>query len=285
MRSLRSRYTRDNIMLGFIMLNTIAVLIPLFIIIGYVIVQGFNYISIDLFTKELGSPARGMMGQPTGLVHTIIGTAVVDVMAILLSIPFGIGAGVMLSEYPDHWANPILRVLNDTLNGMPAVLKGLLAWVLVVKPMGTFSGLSGGVALSFVMFPIVARATESALMNIPWSIREAGLAIGLPRWRVILSTIIPAAKVGLVTGFLIAFARAAGEAAPLVFTSFGNNYLPVKWTGWIFGPVDTLPQRLYNLAISPYEHWHGMGWAAAIILLTVIIASFIIARFVIRDKK
>jgi phosphate transport system permease protein len=285
MRSLKSRYFRDNVMLGFIILNTVAVLIPLFIIIGYVIIQGFQYISLDLFTKELGSPARAMMGEPTGLIHTIIGTGVVDLMAILISIPFGVGAGVMLSEYPDHWANPILRVLNDTLNGMPAVLKGLLAFVLVVKPMGTFSGLSGGVALAFVMFPIIARATESALMNIPWSIREAGLAIGLPRWRVILSTIIPAAKVGLVTGFLIAFARAAGEAAPLVFTSFGNNYLPVKWTGWIFGPVDTLPQRLYNLAISPYEHWHGMGWAAAIVLLVVIITSFALARFVIRDKK
>ncbi len=285
MRSLRSRYIRDGFMVGFIILNTIVVLIPLFIIIAYVVIQGFNYISLDLFTKELGSPARAMMGEPTGLIHTIIGTGVVDMMAVLISIPFGVGAGVMLSEYPDHWANPILRVLNDTLNGMPAVLKGLLAFVLVVKPMGTFSGLSGGVALAFVMFPIIARATESALMNIPWSIREAGLAIGLPRWRVILSTIIPAAKVGLVTGFLIAFARAAGEAAPLVFTSFGNNYLPVKWTGWIFGPVDTLPQRLYNLAISPYEHWHGMGWAAAIVLLVVIITSFALARFVIRDKK
>lgn len=285
MRSLRSRYLRGNLVLGFVILNTIVVLIPLFIIIAYVVVQGFNYISIDFFTKELGSPARGMLGEPTGLVHTIIGTAVVDLIAIIISIPFGVGAGVMLSEYPDHWANPVLRVLNDTLNGMPAVLKGLLAWFLVVKPMGSFSGLSGGVALAFVMFPIIARATESALMNIPWSIREAGLAIGLPRWRVILSTIIPAAKTGLVTGFLIAFARAAGEAAPLVFTSFGNNYMPVKFLGWILGPVDTLPMRLYSLAISPYEHWHGLGWAAAIVLLSVIIASFVIARFVIRDKK
>lgn len=285
MISLRRRYFRDNIMLSLIILNTILVLIPLFIIIVYVIAKGFNALSLDLFTKELGSPTRAMMGEPTGLVHTMIGTAVVDLMAVLISIPFGVGAGVMLSEYPDHWANPVLRVLNDTLNGMPAVLKGLLAFTLIVKPMGAFSGFSGGVALAFVMFPIIARATESALMNIPWSIREAGLAIGLPRWRVILSTIIPAAKVGLVTGFLIAFARAAGEAAPLVFTSFGNNYLPVKWTGWFMGPVDTLPQRLYNLAISPYEHWHDMGWAAAIVLLAVIIASFVIARFVIRDKK
>lgn len=151
--------------------------------------------------------------------------------------------------------------------------------------MGTFSGLAGGVALAFVMIPIIARSTESALMSIPWTIREAGLAIGLPRWRVVLSTVMPAAKTGLVTGFLIAFARAAGEAAPLLFTSFGNNYLPNHWTGMIMGPVDTLPQRLYSLAISPYKEWHAMGWAAGIVLLAFVITLFITARMLTKEKK
>jgi len=123
---------------------------------------------------------------------------------------------MMLSEYPEHMLNPTLRMMNDTLNGMPAILKGLFAFVLIIKPMGTFSGLAGAVALSFVMLPIIARATESALLSIPWTIREAGLALGLPRWRVVLSTVMPAAKTGLVTGILLAFARAAGEAAPLL---------------------------------------------------------------------
>jgi phosphate transport system permease protein len=267
-----------------LILSTVLVLLPLVIIIVYVIVNGISALSWDFFTQELGSPARAMQDEPTGLVHTMIGTLVVDFMALLIAVPIGVGAGIMLSEYPDNKLNPVLRVMNDTLNGMPAVLKGLLAFVIIVKPMGTFSGIAGGVALAFVMLPIIARTTESSLSIIPWSIREAGLAIGLPRWRVVLSTVIPAARFGLVTGILIAFARAAGEAAPLLFTSFGNNYLPNHWTGFIFGPVDTLPQRLYSLAISPYAHWHSMGWAAAIVLLSFVILSFIVARIATRQK-
>jgi phosphate transport system permease protein len=284
MRSLRHRNIRDRFMESLLVLSTILVMVPLVVIIGYVFINGIAAINIDFFTQELGSPARALQGRPTGLVHTILGTLVVDALALIISVPVGIGAGVMLSEYPDHKLNPLLRIMNDTLNGMPAILKGLLAFALVVKPMGTFSGLAGGVALAFVMIPIIARTTESALMTIPWSIREAGLAIGLPRWRVIMSTVIPAARTGLVTGFLIAFARAAGEAAPLMFTSFGNNYLPNHWTGMIFGPVDTLPQRLYSLAISPYSDWHTMGWAAAIVLLTFVISLFAMARVLTRQK-
>lgn len=276
--NLRRRHLRDKLMVGLLGASTVGVLVPLFIVIAYVVVQGIGALNVDFFTKELGSPARAQLGQETGLVHTIIGTMVIDMLALLLAVPFGIGAGIMLSEYPDHRLNPLLRLLNDTLNGMPAILKGLLAFALIVKPMGTFSGISGAVALAFVMLPIIARTTESALMIIPWSIREAGLALGLPRWRVVLSTIIPAARVGLVTGILIAFARAAGEAAPLLFTSFGNNYLPSHWSGWLLGPVDTLPQRLYSLAISPYKQWHEMGWAAGIILLSMVIVTFIIGR-------
>lgn len=280
--SLSRRYLRDRLMLGLLAIATLLVLVPLLIVISYVVVQGIGALNWDFFTQELGSPARAQMGQPTGLVHTIIGTLVVDSLALVLAVPLGIGAGIMLSEYPDHLLNPLLRLLNDTLNGMPAILKGLLAFSLIVKPMGTFSGISGAIALTFVMLPIIARATESALMIIPWSIREAGLALGLPRWRVILSTIVPTARVGLVTGILIAFARAVGEAAPLMFTSFGNNYLPSRLSGWLLGPVDTLPQRLYSLAISPYKHWHEMGWAAGIVLLSLVIITFIAARLAVR---
>ena len=283
--NLRWRYLRDRLMVALLTLATLLVLAPLVIIVAYVIVNGVSGLSLDLFTQELGSPARAQLDRPTGLLHTILGTFVVDAVALALALPIGIGAGIMLSEYPDHPLNPALRVLNDTLNGMPAILKGLLAFSLIVRPMGTFSGLAGAVALAFVMLPIVARATESALTIIPWSIREAGLALGLPRWRVVLSAVLPAAKVGLVTGTLIAFARAAGEAAPLLFTSFGNNYLPSHFTGWLLGPVDTLPQRLYSLATSPYRHWHEMGWAAAIILLAIVAVAFVAARFAIRDSK
>ncbi len=283
-KTLRQRNIKDRFMVSLLVLSTVIVMVPLLIIIAYVIINGASALNWEFFTEELGSPARAMQGRPTGLIHTMIGTAVVDLLALIIAIPVGVGAGIMLSEYPDHKLNPFLRIINDTLNGMPAILKGLLAFALIVKPMGTFSGLSGGFALSFVMIPIIARSTESALMSIPWSIREAGLAIGLPRWRVVLSTVMPAARTGLVTGFLIAFARAAGEAAPLMFTSFGNNYLPNHWTGMLLGPVDTLPQRLYSLAISPYKEWHAMGWAAGIVLLCFVLVLFISARLLTRKK-
>jgi phosphate transport system permease protein len=283
--NLARRYRRDRVMYGLLVLSTLLVLTPLVIIIAYVVINGISGLNWDFFTQELGSPARAQQGRPTGLAHTIVGTLVVDTLALAFAIPIGIGAGIMLSEYPDHPLNPPLRILNDTLNGMPAILKGLLAFALIVKPMGTFSGIAGAAALAFVMLPIMARATESVLSIIPWSIREAGLALGLPRWRVVLSAVIPAARVGLVTGILIAFARAAGEAAPLLFTSFGNNFFPGHWTGWLFGPVDTLPQRLYSLAISPYRQWHEMGWAAGIILLGFVIFAFVLGRLVARQRR
>ncbi len=267
-----------------IMVSTVLVLLPLIIIVVHVVINGFAALNWEFFTEELGSPSRAMQGRSTGLVHTMVGTVVVDFLALALAVPIGIGAGVMLAEYPDHMLNPTLRIMNDTLNGMPAILKGLFAFVLIVKPMGTFSGFAGAVALAFVMIPIIARTTESALMAIPWSLREAGLAIGLPRWRVVLSTVMPAAKTGLVTGILIGFARAAGEAAPLLFTSFGNNYMPNNWWGFIVEPVDTLPQRLYSLAISPYSEWHTMGWAAAIVLFGFVMVCFLGARLLTRKK-
>jgi phosphate transport system permease protein len=194
----------------------------------------------------------------------------------------------MLSEYPDHPLNNPLRILNDTLNGMPAILKGLLVFAIIVRPSGAFSGWAGAVALMFVMLPIIARSTEGALGIVPWSIREAGLALGLPRWRVVLSTVLPAARTAVVTGAMIAFARAAGEAAPLLLTSLGNNFLPRQpWNPleYLLKEADTLPQRLYSLAVSPYEQWHEMGWAAGIILLLLVIITFLIARLATRQRR
>jgi phosphate transport system permease protein len=282
--NLRRRYLRDRLMAALTIVATAAVITPLLVIVWYVVSNGISALSVDFFTQDLGSPARALRGTPTGLGHTIIGTIVVDTLALLIAVPIGIGAGIMLSEYPDHPLNPILRVLNDTLNGMPAILKGLLAWALIVKPMGTFSGLSGAVALSFVMLPILARATEGVLRIIPWSIREAGLALGLPRWRVVLNTVLPAARAGVVTGVLIAFARAAGEAAPLLFTAFGNNFYSAGPLRYLLGPVDTLPARLYSLAISPYKEWHAMGWAAGIVLLALVVVAYVTARIATRQR-
>ncbi|MCL5964398.1 MAG: phosphate ABC transporter permease PstA, partial [Deinococcus sp.] len=215
-----------------------------------------------------------------GLRQAIVGTLLVDGVGVLIALPFGIAAGVLLSEYPDHPLNVPVRLMADTLNGMPAILKGLVAFVLIVKPMGGFSGLSGGVALGFIMVPIITRATEGVLSLVPREIREAGLALGLPRWQVILALVLPVARAGIVTGVLLAFARAAGEAAPLLFTSFGSPFLETN----LLKPIDTLPLRLFQFAISPYEDWHRQAWAAGLVLFAMIVLTSLLARWATRRR-
>ena len=249
--------------------------------VAIVVMNGFTALNLDFFTMELGSPARAMQGRPAGLRHSIIGTIVIDLVALAFALPFGLATGIMMSEYPEHPFAPISRLMVSTLNGMPAVLMGLLAYALVVKNTGGFSALAGSVALAFVMIPIISRTTESVLRVTPWSLREAGLSLGLARWRVTVSLVLPAARAGVVTGVLIAFARAAGEAAPLLLTSFGNNYFSMD----LRAPMDSLPQRLYSLAISPYRQWHSMGWGGAIILLLFVIVTFFVGRVVIRRME
>ena len=279
--TLQARYARDRLVEISIVLLTLLVVVPLLIIIVYVIMNGFSALNLSFFTEELGSPARAMQGRPAGLMHSIIGTIVIDLVALLMAVPFGIATGIMMSEYQEHPFAPLARLMTSTLNGMPAVLMGLLAYALVVKNTGGFSALAGSVALAFVMVPIIARTTESVLRITPWSLREAGLSLGLPRWKVTMSLVLPAARAGVITGILIAFARAAGEAAPLLLTSFGNNYLSLDLTS----PMDTLPQRLYSLAISPYRQWHAMGWGGAIILLLFVMITFYVGRVVIRKLE
>ncbi|TVR91358.1 MAG: phosphate ABC transporter permease PstA [Spirochaetaceae bacterium] len=279
--NLRARYARDRVIEGLLVFATLLVVVPLFVIIFYVIMNGFSALNFAFFTEELGSPARAMQGRPTGLVHSIVGTIVIDLIALVMAVPFGIATGIMMSEYGESPMAPVARLMTSTLNGMPAVLMGLMAYALVVKNTGGFSALAGSVALAFVMLPIIARTTESVLRVTPWSLREAGMSLGLPRWRVTTALVIPAAKAGVITGILIAFARAAGEAAPLMLTSFGNNYFTLDVTS----PMDTLPQRLYSLAISPYRQWHTMGWGAAIILLLFVMVTFIVGRVIVQRME
>lgn len=279
--NLQRRYLRDRIILGGVVFFTLLVVVPLFVIIAYVIMNGISALNVDFFTQELGSPARAMQGRPAGLVHSIVGTIVIDLVALAMAVPFGIATGILMSEYREHPLAPVARMMTGTLNGMPAVLMGLLAYALVVKNTGGFSALAGSVALAFVMVPIIARTTESVLHVTPWSLREAGLSLGLPRWKVTVSLVLPAARAGVITGVLIAFARAAGEAAPLLLTSFGNNFLSFDVTR----PMDTLPQRLYSLAISPYRQWHAMGWGGAIILLLFVMVTFFVGRVVLRQME
>lgn len=274
--NLRRRYWRDRLMLLLLGIGTVLALLVLFLVMGYALVNGVAALNWDFFTKDMKPP--GETGG--GLRQAIVGTIIVDGLGLLLALPIGIAAGSLLAEYPDHPLTPPIRTLADTLNGMPAILKGLVVFVLIVKPMGTFSGFAGAVALGFIMIPIITRATEGVLTLVPKEIREAGLALGLPRWRVILSLILPAARAGIVTGVILAFARAAGEAAPLLFTSFGNPFLttdPLK-------PMDTLPLRLFQFAISPYADWHRQAWAAGLVLFALIVLASALARWATRRR-
>ncbi|MCS7069446.1 MAG: phosphate ABC transporter permease PstA [Meiothermus sp.] len=276
MRNLQARYTRDRLILLVVIVGTILAALPLTLVLGYALVNGFSSLNWDFFTK--GPKPPGELGG--GMAPAIVGTLVITGVGLLMATPFGIGAGILLAEYPDNKLNPTLRLLSDTLNGMPAILKGLLAYVLVVKAQGSFSGFSGALAMAFIMIPIIAKTTESVLKLVPWNIREAGLALGLPRWRVILSLVLPAARAGVVTGLLLATARAAGEAAPLIFTAFGNTLLTLN----LSQPMDALPLRLYAYAISPYEDWHRQAWAAAVVLLGLIVLTSLLARWVTRGR-
>lgn len=277
MRSLRARYNRDSFVTALLLLGTILAASPLLLLLGYALVEGFTSLNWDFFTKTQKPP--GELGG--GMAQAIVGTIILNGIGLLLAIPFGLAAGILLSEYPEHPLNPPLRLLSDTLNGMPAILKGLLAYVLIVKPMGGFSGLSGAVALAFIMLPILAKSTESVLRLVPWTIREAGLGLGLPRWRVILSLVFPAARAGVVTGMLLALSRAAGEAAPLLFTAFGNVYMQFN----LLQPMDSLPVRLYTYAVSPYDDWHRQAWAAGLVLLGLIVLTSLLARWVTRERQ
>lgn len=276
MNSLRARYNRDRLMLVLVSLGTLLSALPLVLVLGYALFQGLSSINLNFFTEATRPPGTGEIG---GMAPAIVGTLIISGLAVLFSFPFGIAAGILLAEYPDHPLNPPLRLLSDTLNGMPAILKGLLAYVLIVKPLGSFSGIAGAVALAFIMIPILAKSTESVLKLVPWTIREAGLGLGLPRWRVILSLVLPAARAGVVTGVLLALARSAGEAAPLLFTSFGNDKFvetnPLR-------PMDSLPLRLYQHATSPYDEWRAQAWAAALVLLGLIVITSLATRYATR---
>ena len=273
---MRGRYLRDRFMLLLLILGTALTLLPLALVLVHALVQGASVLRPELFLQDFAPPGE----ERGGLRQAILGTLIVDGLALLLAVPIGMAAGILLAEYPEHPINPLVRLMSDTLNGMPAILKGLLAFMLVVKPMGSFSGLAGSLALAFLMIPIIARATAGVLRLVPWSLREAGLALGLPRWRVTLALVLPAARAGVITGILLALARAAGEAAPLLFTAFGNNFFnldPLK-------PMDTLPLRLFQYAVSPYEVWHRLAWAAALILVLLIVLTSLLARWATRRR-
>ena len=271
------RRRKDRLMTAVIGLGAALTLVPVLWVLGYVAIQGAGAIGWDFFT-QLPRPVGESGG---GVLNAIVGSLLIDLTASLLGVVVGVGAGVFLSELREHPLAPVVRLVNDVMAGIPAIIMGLVAYEVVVVPMRRFSGLAGAVALGLIMIPIVTRATESVLRLVPAELREAGLALGLPRWRVVASVVLPTARFGVITGVLLALARVSGEAAPLLFTAFGNPFLNFD----LLQPMDSLPLRLFTYAISPYEEWHRMAWASALVLVGIILLTTLAARRATRQRR
>jgi phosphate transport system permease protein len=249
----------------------------LFYIILYLFRQGISYINFSFFVE---SPAP--LGQTGGgASNSLVGSAIMVSIASVIGIPIGLGIGIFVAEYAARGVAGFVRFLADVLSGVPSIVVGIFIYQLIVVPQGHFSGLAGALALAVIMLPIVARASEEMLKLVPASQREAALALGVPRWRTILSVVLPAARAGLLTAGLLAMARISGESAPLLFTALGNNFFTTN----VDQPMDALPLRIYRYAIGPYDEWHRQAWAAAFMLILLVFLISIVARFIVGRQR
>jgi phosphate transport system permease protein len=256
------------------------VVAPLAFIFVYLVYKGASSLNLAFFTQVPRPP--GEAGG--GMANAILGSAILLALASLIGVPIGIGAGIFLAEYGrgTKLANAV-RFTADVLNGVPSIVMGVAVYALIVKPTigflpftGHFSGFSGGVALGFMMIPTVCRTTEEMLLMVPHAVREAALALGVPNWRSVLSITVRTASPGIITGCMLAFARVAGETAPLIFTAFGNAF----WSTSLNRPIAALPLQIYVYALSPYDDWRRLAWAGALVLIVLIVFAVSLVRYV-----
>lgn len=270
-----ARRFQNLLMGGLILLATLLVVAPLVLIVVYLLREGLGAMNLDFFTK---TPApEGEKGG--GLLNAITGSLMMLAMASVVGVLVGVAGGIFLAEYPRHPLMPSIRMLSDVLAGIPAIVMGLVAYGLIVLVFG-FSGIAGALALGFLMIPIVVRTTEEVLKLVPLAVREAGLALGLPQWLVILRVVLPAAAGGIVTGVMLALARVAGEAAPLLFTAFGNPGVNLDPTQ----PMSALPLEIYRGATSAYDENQRLAKAGALLLILIIFATSLLARWASRRR-
>jgi phosphate transport system permease protein len=258
---------------GLAILSTVLVVAPLVAIFIYLIYKGAVSLNWDFFTK-VPKPVGEAGG---GMANAIAGSAILLGLGSLIGIPIGIAGGIFLAEFGrgTRLANAI-RFTADVLNGVPSIVMGIAIYSLVVVPQGHFSAFSGGVVLGIMMIPTVCRTTEEMLLMVPNSVREAALALGVPNWRSVLSITVRTASPGIITGCMLAFARVAGETAPLIFTAFGNS----DWSARLNEPIAALPLQIYVYALSPYDEWHRLAWAGALVLIILIVLAVSLVRYV-----
>ncbi len=250
----------------------IIVLAPLVAIFVYLVYKGVGSINWAFLTqtpKPVGEPGGGMA-------NAIVGSMVILLIASAMGVPVGIGAGIYLAEYGQGKFGKVIRFTADVLNGVPSIVIGIVAYAIVVLRQRHFSALAGGVALAIMMVPTISRTTEEMLLLVPGSVREAAYGLGIARWRTTLSITLRTATSGVITGVMLAFARVAGETAPLLFTAFGNQF----WNLNVNQPTAALPLQIFTYAISPFDEWHRQAWAGALILIILIVGSVAALRVV-----
>ncbi|HET9635937.1 MAG TPA: phosphate ABC transporter permease PstA [Gemmatimonadaceae bacterium] len=276
MRTARSRHLVSGGMIGLTYLAAALATLPLLLILLHLVKKGASSLSVGFFT-HMPQPVGEAGG---GMANAIVGTLVLIGIASLIGLPIGIGAGLYLAEKRSTKLAHTVRFLSDVLNGLPSIVVGIFAWEFLVKPVGHFSALAGGIALGTMMIPLVTRTTEEMLKVVPNSLREAALALGYQRWRTSISIVLRTALAGIATGALVAVARIAGETAPLLFTAFGNQF----WSISPGQPIAALPLQIFTYAVSPYDEWHRLAWAGALVLIGMVLIISILARLVTRSR-
>ena len=262
----------------FLSLNWVAVgigLSILFWVLGYLTVKGIQGLNIDLFTKVGGNPNDG------GLLHAFVGHAIISALTVLIGVPIGILIGIYLSEYARYSRlGQFLSDVSDIMLAAPSIVIGVFVYIVLVKPLGNFNALAGAVALAILMIPVILKTTQNMLLLVPDTLREAAIALGAPKWKVILAVVLPAARFGILTGIILGIARIIGETAPLLFTSFNNNFLSFN----IFKPMASLTVTIYQYALSPFPNWQKQAFAAALILTLLVLFATLFAKFVIARR-
>jgi phosphate transport system permease protein len=266
------RRVADHALTVFAVGASVLIIIPLLAIFGYLVMKGIGSINWAFITqtpKPVGEAGGGMA-------NAIVGSGIILALASLVGIPLGVGAGVYLAEFGRNKFGNAVRFVADVLNGVPSIVVGIAVYGLIVVRQKHFSALAGGVALGIMMIPTVSRATEEMLLMVPRMIREAAWGLGVPAWRTTLSVSLKTAQAGVITGIMLAFARAAGETAPLLFTAFGNQF----WNLNVNQPTAALPLQIFVYAISPFDEWHRQAWAGALVLIILIVGAVTAVRIV-----
>jgi phosphate transport system permease protein len=269
----RIRYFTDQAATVTAVLFTALVILPLVAIFIYLLLMGASSLNLDFFIrvpKPVGESGGGMA-------NAIVGSATLLAVASVIGVPMGIGGGIYLAEFGrgTKLANAI-RFTADVLNGIPSIVMGITAYSLIVMPQGHFSAFAGGVALGIMMIPTICRTTEEMLLMVPHVVREAALGLGVPNWRAVLSITVRTASPGIITGCMLAFARVAGETAPLLFTALGNSF----WSTSLNEPIAALPLQIFVYATSPFDDWHRLAWAGALVLIVLIVLAVSLVRYV-----